>query len=145
MQFTNIQIKTKGCLVERLATLGLGTHWKVGRTGLVEKTESHVVIFFLLGFLFFLLLLSSRSSGASISTSSGSSGGTTTTSHGGKLGQALGHQLLHRLASELLDNNGKSGVIRFNTNRAEDSLDAVGSNLITAEGSEKSCGYVTHV
>merc|ERR1719470_533067 len=134
MQFTNIQIKTKVCLVERLATLGLGTQKKVGRTGLVEKTESHVVIFFLLGFLFFLLLLSS-----------GSSGATTTTSHGGKLGQALGHQLLDRLASELLDNNGKSGVIRFNTNRAEDSLDAVGSNLSTAEGSEKSCGYVTHV
>merc|ERR1719470_550754 len=134
MQFTNIQIKTKVCLVERLATLGLGTQKKVGRTGLVEKTESHVVIFFLLGFLFFLLLLSS-----------GSSGGSTTTPHGGKLRQALGHQLLHRLASKLLDNGGKSGVIRFNTNRAEDGLDAGGSNLITAEGSEKSCGYVTHV
>merc|ERR1719470_771678 len=144
MQFTNIQIKTKGCLVERLATLGLGTHWKVGWTGLVEKTESHVVIFFLLGFLFFLLLLGSRSSGTSVSTSSGSSGGTTT-SHGGKLGQALGHQLLHRLASELLDNDGKSGVIRLNTNRAEDGLDAVGSNLSTTEGGKKSCGYVTHV
>merc|ERR1719470_746807 len=102
MQFTNIQIKTKGCLVERLATLGLGTQKKVGSTGLVEKTESHVVIFFLLRFLFFLLLLSSWGSGTSVSTSSGSSGATTT-SHGGKLGQALGHQLLHRLASELLD------------------------------------------
>merc|ERR1719470_246636 len=98
MQFTNIQIKPKRCLVERLATLGLGIHWKVGRIGLVEKTESHVIIFFLLG-----------------------------------------------LAGELLDNGGKSGVIRFNTNRAEDGLDASGSNLITAEGSEKSCGYVTHV
>merc|ERR1719470_41937 len=145
MQFTNIQIKTKGCLVERLATLGLGTHWKVGRTGLVEKTESHVIIFFLLGFLFFLLLLGSWSSGTRVSTSSGCSGGTTSTSHGSKLGHALGHQLLDRLASKLLDNGGKSGVIRFNTNRAEDGLDAGGSNLITAEGGKKSCGYVTHV
>merc|ERR550519_2146669 len=104
---------------------------------LIKESESHAISFFLLGF-FFLFLLSSRSSCSGV-TSGCSSGrcSTTTTSHGGKLGQTFSYQFFNRFSSQLLNNNFKGFVIRLNTNGAEDSLDAVSSNLVTTKRGEK--------
>merc|ERR1719166_325609 len=91
---------------------------------LIEKTESHVVIFLLL---FFLDLGSSCRSSSSSSSWGGSCSWSSSTSwHTAQLALAFLNQLLNVLASQLIGNHLNFLIISINANRAKNLLDVGG-------------------
>ena len=126
---------------------------------LVEKTESHVIVFLLFLGLRFLSSCGSRSSSSCSSRGSGSTS-STSSGHRAKLARSLGNQLLNVLAGKLSDNLVNLGVIGLDTNRAkvirlgnyhektddipEDALDVGSGGFSTTEGGEEGSSNVTH-
>merc|ERR1719312_1405945 len=107
---------------------------------LIEKTESHVIIFLLfLGLLLLGLGSRSCSSGWSSGGRSRPGGG-----HGSNLLLALGDQLFNVLAGQLLDHQVEFLSIGINSNRAEDLFDVGSRGFTSSKGSKKSSGNVTH-
>ena len=109
---------------------------------LVEKTESHVVIFFLL-FLNLLLLLGGGG-GISGGSSSGGGGGSGATTNSSELGESLGEEIVHALASDVLQDNVEVLLVHLDTHGAEDLLDVGGGDLLSGLGEQKGCSNVTH-
>merc|ERR1719300_1439894 len=110
---------------------------------LVEKSESHVVIFLLLRLLLFLLLLSGRSSTTCRSgpSSRGSSGSST---NRGKLLASLGDQSGKILSLQVLEDEVKVGLVSLDSNRSKDLLDVGGVGILSGLLEQKCCSNVTH-
>merc|ERR1719283_106822 len=105
---------------------------------LVEKSESHVIIFLLLRLLLFLLLLSGRSSTTSRSGSSsrGSSGSST---NGGKLLASFSDQSGKILTLQVLEDKVKVGLVSLDSNGSKDLLDVGGVGILASLLEQKCC------
>merc|ERR1719427_1604658 len=108
---------------------------------LIEKTESHVIVF-LLGLRFRCLGSSGRRSISSCCCGRRSTA--TTTGHGAKLCGSLGNQFLDVLASKLSNNLVNLVAISLDTNRAEDALDVCSRGFTTTKCGEEGSSNVTH-
>merc|ERR1712241_396694 len=118
----------------------------VGNDGLVEETESHVVIGFLL-WLFLLLLFLLFGSGSRGSSTSGSGCSDTTSGwDGSQLLAALGNELVDALALQLSDDLVELLVVGVDSDGGDDGLDVSRRRLsVATEDSQKVSSHVTHV